>query len=169
MDNWLRQLLDDLRTGRAADLAGTRIATDLAISDRLINQVLAEKIRPDGAVREISVQSRDGDARVRVTMAKPAFLPPITLTLTVEQQARLPESPVVVLKISMGAGVAALLGAGISLLNVLPAGHRLEGDRLFIDVAAVLNDRGYGWVVRYLRSLTMRFEPGRVVHFIELG
>ena len=167
MDKWLQQLLDDAKAGRARDLSGTRVALDLSISDRLINDVLAQTLPRDGTVKEIQVQCRAGDARVGVKLARPAFLPTINITAAVERQPEWPASPILVLRLSIPPAIAGLLGAGASFLNVLPPGHRLEGDRLHVDLAAVLQHRGFGWVVPYARAVTVRFEPGRLVHFVE--
>jgi hypothetical protein len=168
-DRWLEQLMRDVRAGHSSDLAGTRVACDISVSDRLINQVLAEKIGHDAAVREVTVRPEPGRARVTIKIARPSFLPPLSFVLTVEAQPQLPASPVLVLRVGMMPGVAALLGTGLSFMNVLPPGLRLEGDRLFVDVAAVLNDRGHGWVLPYLQSLNVAFEAGRLAGRIEVG
>lgn len=169
MQRWLEQVFADARAGRASDLAGSRVAADIAVSDRLINQALAEALGPAGGhVRAIEVQAREGAARVTVKLAKPAFLPPIPVTVTVERQPQMPADPTLVLNLAMPPGIGALAEAGLGLLKALPTGHRLEGNRLLIDVAAVLNDRGYGWVVPYVRALNVRFESGRVMHFVEV-
>lgn len=169
MDRWLEQLMRDARAGHAPDLAGTRVVGDVSVADRLVNQVLAEKISPDGAVREVTVRAEPGRARVSIKIARPSFLPPLSFVLTIEAQPQLPASPVLVLRVGMMPGVAALLGTGLSFMNVLPPGYRLEGDRLVVDMAAVLDDRGYGWVLPYLRSLNVAFEEGRIVNHVEIG
>jgi hypothetical protein len=168
MDTWLQQLLENAKAGNARDLSGTRVALDLSVSDRLINDLLAQKLPPDGAVKAVEVTCRAGDARVAVKLSRPAFLPTVNLAMTVERQPELPASPILVLRLSIPPAIAGLLGAGISLFNVLPRGHRLEGDLLHVDLATVLQDRGFGWVLPYARALKVRFEPGRLVHFVEV-
>lgn len=169
MDRWLEQLMRDVRAGQPALLAGTRVVADLSIADRLVNEVIAEKIRPESAIREVTVRAEPGRARVTIKVARPSFMPPLSFVLTVETQPELPASPVLVLRVGMMPGVAALLGTGISFMNVLPPGHRLEGDRLFVDVAAVLDSRGYGWIFPYLRALHISFEAGRIVNRVEVA
>jgi hypothetical protein len=169
MDRWLERLLRDVREGRVADLAGTRVSADVPLPQGLLDQIIAEKIRPGGPVREISVRPEPGRARVIVKMARPSFLPPISVVLTVEQQPDLPASPILVLRVGMLPGVAALLGTGISFLNVLPPGLRFEGDRLSVNLAALLNERGYGWALPYLRSINISFEAGRILGRVEMG
>jgi hypothetical protein len=169
MDRWIEQLLRDVRSGQPADLAGTRVVGDVAISDRLVNEAIAGKIGPDAAVRDVTVRAEPGRARVTVRIARPSFLPPLSFVLTVESQPQLPASPVLVLRVGMMPGVAALLGTGLNFMNVLPPGLRLEGDRLFVDIAAVIKDRGYGWALPYLRSLSVAFEAGRIVNHVEVA
>jgi hypothetical protein len=168
MNAWLEQVLADLRSGRASDLAGSRVAADVAVSDRLINEILEKHVAGRGQVRTIEVTARDGDARVTVKLAKPAFLPPIAITVSVAKQPEFPSRPVLELHLAMPPALAAMAGAGLGALNLLPPGHRLEGNRLLIDVATVLAERGQGWIVPYLRALNARFENGRVVHFVEV-
>lgn len=169
MDRWIEQLMRDVRAGHPADFAGTRVIGDVPVSDRLVNEVITEKIGRDSAVREVVVRSEDGRARVTVKIARPSFLPPLSFVLTIESQPQLPASPVLVLRIGMMPGVAALLGTGISFMKVLPPGLRLEGERLLVDIAAVLEDRDLGWVLPYLRSLSVSFEAGRIVTHLEIA
>jgi hypothetical protein len=169
MDRWIEQLLRDVRAGQPIDVAGTRVVGDVAISDRLVNEVIADKIGPDAAVRDVTVRAEPGRARVTVRVARPSFLPPLSFVLTVESQPQLPASPILVLRVGMMPGVAALLGTGLNFMNVLPPGLRLEGDRLLVDIAAVVRDRGYAWVLPYLRSLSVGFEAGRIVNHVEMS
>lgn len=169
MDIWLQQLLDDLRAGRAGELAGSRVAADVAASDALINRLIAEKLPPGGAVRDVTVRCGDGHMRVTVRVARPSFLPPITVTLTVDRQPDLPASPTLVLRVGMMPGVAMFVGSGLNFLNVLPPGHRLDGERLFIDIAAVLQDRGFAWAMPYLQELHVTMQEGRLLNRVVLA
>ena len=169
MDRWLEQLMRDVRGGQATGIAGTRIAGDVSIADRLLNDVIAEKIGVERALREVTLRTEPGLTRVAIKVARPSFLPPLSFVLSVERQPELPASPFLVLRIGMMPGVAALLGTGVSFLKILPPEFRLEGERLYVDIAALLNSRGYGWVLPYLRALTVSFEPGRIVNRVEVG
>jgi hypothetical protein len=169
MESWLEQLRRDALSGNIPSLSGARIVADIPVSDRLIGQIIAGKIGSDSALQEVDLKAEEGRARVTVKVARPSFLPPLSAVLTVERQPDLPVSPVLVLRVGMMPGVAALLGAGISLVSVLPAGLRLEGDRLFLDVPALLSDRGYAWLLPYLRALSISFVTGRVVCHVEAG
>ena len=163
MDPFAQQILDDIRAGRTAALAGTRVSADLAASDALLNAAIAQKIPPNGPLKSLQVRSAEGHARVTVRVTRPSFLPPITLTLTVDRQPELPGSPVLVLRIGMMPGIAMLLGAGLGFLNVLPPGLRIDGERLFVDLAAVARDRDLAWALPYVRALQVVFRDGRVV------
>jgi hypothetical protein len=166
-NRWLEQLQRDVQAGHAADLAGTRITADVALSDGLLNQIIADALRPEGLLREVTVRTDPAKARVSVKLTKPSFLPAMTVTLTVDRQPELPASPVLVLRVSMPPGVAAMLGAGMNVMQALPAGLRLDGDLLSIDVRTMLNERGYGWLSPYLRALNVALDAGRLIVSIE--
>ena len=163
MDQWTEQLMNALRNGRAEDIDGTRVAADLSLSDRVLNQAIAANIRPGGPVRDVVIRTEPGRAKVTVKLTRPSFLPPVSVTLTVDAQPELPASPVLVLRLGMAPGVAALLGAGVNLMTVLPPGVRLDGDRVFIDLAAALEERGHAYLLQYARSLKVSFEDARTM------
>ena len=169
MDRWLEGLLRDVRAGQPADLAGTRIEARVAVTDDLLNRVLQEKLPPGAAVKEVRVTIDAHGGRVSVRLAKPSFLPALNVRVTIERQPEFPAAPVLVLRIDMPPGVAAIAGAALSFLKSLPAGHRLEGDRLHVDIPAVLRERGYAWVLPYVRGVRVTLEPGRLVHNLELS
>ena len=108
MDQWLERLLGDVRGGQPRDLAGSHAAADLAVTEDLLNRLLAEKLPRDGAVKDLSVRLEAGTARVSVKLTRPAFLPAINMRVTIDRQPELPGSPVLVLRLDMPPGMAAL-------------------------------------------------------------
>jgi hypothetical protein len=162
MDRWMEQLIDGLRAGRAADVAGSRGAVDVALSETLLNAAIADRLPPGGAVRNVRMRVAAGEAFVTVRLERPRFLPPVTATVTIAQQPDLPASPSLVLRLGLPAGLGMLAGFGASLFATLPPGLRLDGDRLTVDLAHLLGAQDLGWVLRYARSLLVTFEPGRV-------
>jgi hypothetical protein len=53
-------------------------------------------------------------------------------------------------------------GFGANLFTTLPPGLRLDGDRLTVDLAQLLDAQDLGWVLRYAREVLVTFEAGRV-------
>jgi hypothetical protein len=162
MDQWIAQLIAGLREGRAADVAGSRAAVDASMSEALLNRAIAERLPPGGAVRDVQVRVGAGEALVTVRLERPRFIPPVTATVRIERQADLPAAPRLVLRLGLPAGLGMLAGFGASLFTTLPPGLRLEGDRLTVDLAHLLDAQELRWVLRYLGSLLVTFEPGRV-------
>ena len=76
-----------------SDIAGARADATIPVSDRLLNQLIADALPPGGAVREVQVQTHAGNrltARVRV--GRSPLLPAVTVRLSIEQQPELPAS-----------------------------------------------------------------------------
>jgi hypothetical protein len=162
MDQWMQNLFAAVREGQPGDITGSRGALDVAVSERLINEIVSARIPPGGAVREVTIHPHPGRARVTVRLARPAFLPPLTLGVTIERQANLPESPELVLKLEMPAGLGLLVGLGANLFASLPAGIRIEGELVRVDLRTVLASQDLGWALRYAESIVVTFEAGRV-------
>jgi hypothetical protein len=162
MDQWMAQLIEDLRAGRARDVAGSGGAVDLSLSEMVLNRAIAERLPPSGPLKDVQLRLRSGQALVTLRLARARFLPPVTATLTIERQADLPGSPHLVLRLGLPAGLGLLAGLGASLFASLPPGLRLDGDRLSIDLAPLLAAQHLDWVLGYTRSLLVTFEPGKV-------
>ena len=95
-------------------------------------------------------------------LAKPSFLPPITIAVLIERQPSLPENPVLILRLSGIGGLTRFAGPAAAFLKVLPPGIRTASDRVFVDVAALLHQRGMGLVMQHLDDLNLTTEEGAV-------
>lgn len=158
----MQNLIAAVRDGQPGDISGSRGAVDLAISERLLNEIVRSRLPEGGAVREVTIQPHPGRARVTVRLARPAFLPPVTVGVTVERQPELPDSPELVLKLEMSAGLGMLLGLGANMFASLPPGIRIEGERVRVDLRTLLAGQDLAWALRYAESLAVTFEAGRV-------
>lgn len=162
MDAWIDDTLAAVRQGRPGELSGSQGSLDLLVSGTLIDRAIAAHLPPDGAVKDVSVRPLSGRARVTIHLARPSFLPPLTVGVTVDRQPDLPAAPELVLKLELPPGLGLLLGVGANLFATLPPGLRVEGDRLHVDLAALLARQHVLWALRYARSLVVSFEEGRV-------
>jgi hypothetical protein len=162
MDRWMEELIGGLRAGRAPEVAGSQAAVDVSLSEALLNRAIVERLPTDGPVRDARLRLVAGEALVTLRLARPRFLPPVTVTLTVERQPNLPGSSEFGLRLGLPAGLGMLAGIGANLFATLPPGMRLDGDRLSVDLARLLAEQDLGWVLRYARALVVTFEPGRV-------
>jgi len=162
-DRPIVRLLEQLRASRFAELKGARLTAILPVSERLLNDLIAGSLPPSAAVRELTVHPQDSNRlAVRVKLAKPDFLPPMKLTLEIEQQPEPPEGVVVLRVVSMP-GLMPFASAAVSTFAALPAGVRFEGERLFVGLRTLLERRGLGEVLTYLESVRITSQEGRLL------
>ncbi len=146
-----------------ADVKGTEGQATIRMSDRLLNQIIATEVQRLRAIREARVRNLAGDRLdLQVVLAKPSFLPAITIGVLIERQPSLPENPVLVLRLSGIGGLTRFAGLAAAFLNVLPPGIRMAGDRVFVDVAALLQQRGMGFVMQHVDDLNVTTDEGVV-------
>jgi hypothetical protein len=156
-------LLREQQAANFADVAGANGFVILPISDRLLSRLIAERLPPSAPVSDLELSADAGnELAVRVRLTRAAFLPPITVRFVIERQPRLPESPVIELRM-MSEGLAALAGTALKFVDVLPPGVRLEGDKVSIDLAALAAQYGVAEVLPYLTDLEITTTVGRVV------
>jgi hypothetical protein len=146
-----------------ADVLGSEGQATLRVTDRLLNQIVTAELRHSRVLRELNIQPLDRDRfAVRFALAKPSFLPPFTIGVVIERQPAMPNDPVLVLKLEGAGGLMRFTGPAAAFLNVLPPGVRMFGDRVHVDIGALLQQRGLGAVVQYVDDLRVNTEPGAV-------
>jgi hypothetical protein len=146
-----------------ADVSATEGQATIRMTDRLLNQIIAIELRQSRAIRDAQVRALAGDRfEVRLALAKPSFLPPLTIGVVVERQPSLPDSPVLVLKLEGLGGLTRFAGPAAAFLNVLPPGIRMAGDRVHVDVGALLQQRGLGFVLQHVDDLRVSTDEGAV-------
>ncbi len=163
MDPRVDAVLARLRANRFSDLRGARADITLPVADALLNELIAAALPPSAPVRDVQVSARDGNrmaVRFKVTAA--SFLPPINVTLVIVEQPRLPERPVLVLKLEVG-GLLAMAGSALRFLETLPPGLQVVGDSIHVDLAQLLAARGLDDVLAYAEDLRVTTMPGAVV------
>jgi hypothetical protein len=157
--------LRDLEASGFRDIAGMRGSFRVPVSRSLVNRVVADALGGTAApIRSIDIHPRDGDRfDVLVTVTWP-FVPPLNVAVAVLHQPRFPESPVLVFRWSLLGAVGAIASRFIASLNRLPAGVRLDGDLLLIDVVAVARGRGAApAMLGYVTALELHTVEGGVV------
>lgn len=161
--DFLKLFADQERHG-FPDLAGSEGQGVIRVSERQLNAIIAEQVRGSASIREVQVSPRAGDRfGVRLAVAKPSFLPPIALEVVIDKQPVLPDDPVLALTLSGLGGLLRFAGPAAGFLNVLPPGVRMEGERVFVDIRAVLAPHGLTTVLDYVQEVRVTTEPGRLV------
>ena len=168
MDPRLASLLARLRAARFADLAGSEAYTVIRIGERLLNESAAAFIPASSMVRDVRIHPRaSNQIDVQLKLAKPAFLPAFNISLQIDRQPQLPEDAELVLRLSGAGGLLRLAAPAIESYGALPAGVRLDGDRVIVDVRRALQSRGHGEVLDYVDQLQVLSEESRLVLAIQ--
>lgn len=159
----LSRLLEDLRRARFAPLAGARISATIPLDEELVNSLVAAALPDNAQVRSVRVEPRlSNRLRVSARLTRAEFLPPISLTLEIEQQPVLPDAPLVLRVLSLPA-LMSLAGAALSSSARLPAGITIHDQRVHVDVALLLERAGFGEIVPFVESLQVTTAEGRLV------
>ena len=160
----LSPILETLRSWGVRGVAGARVTATIPLSEEFLNDLIAASLPPSGAVRTLTVHPEpENRIGVRVRLARPEFLPTIPVMLALERQPRLPDDPRFEFRVMGLAGLLTLAVPVASLQSTLPAGIQLERDRLRVDLATLLRERGYGDVLRFVADLRLTADRGRLV------
>ncbi len=149
------------------DFIGAEVAVTIPVSDRLINELIAGLLPDGGKVREVRIQTEEGNrvtARIRLSGA--AFLPAIPVTLAIEDQPHFPERPVVGLKLSHPSKFVAMAASTLPAMVTLPPGVSMEDDRIRIDIHRLLADRDQAEWLGYVTDVRVTTRAGALVLFV---
>jgi hypothetical protein len=167
MDPRLLGILERLRASRFAEVQGARASLSIPVSEPLLNELIAAALPPAGALRDLHVRPQaDNRLAVRARASRLDFLPPVTISLQIEQQPHLPDTPLVIRILS----VPGLLSMAGSLLSPssLPPGIRLDRERVLVDVRQLLERKGLGEIVPLIERLHISSEEGRLVVDVDI-
>ena len=164
----LERILNRQQAAGFVGVQGAEASLTLPISDRLLNEILAEGFALPPQIREIQVHAHAGDRiGVRVKVSTP-FIPQINLTAVIDRQPELPASAVLVLRLEFG-GLLAMAGPALRFLDALPPGIRVEQDRLYLDLAKLALDQGLAPWLAYLDHLNIHTVEEAVVLTLRAG
>ena len=166
----LEALLDQQRRAGFPDLAGAHVAATIPITDRLLNELVARLLPRDGAVRGVVLHAKPGnEIAADIRVAKGGMTLPISLTLEIDSQPVLPRRPVLGLRLKNAPRLLTLGGSMLRIFDVLPPGIAMDGDRIHIDLEALLAPQGAADVLRYLTELRVTTSVGAVVLSVRAG
>jgi hypothetical protein len=160
-DPRLLAILEQLRASRFAGLEGTRASLSIPISERLLHEVVTTMMPASAPVRDLHIRPQAANRlAVRARASRLEFLPPVTISLAIEQQPQLPDTPLVIRILSL----PGLLSIASSLLSPssLPQGIRLDRDRVLVDVRQLMEMKGLAELVPLIERLHVASEEGRL-------
>ncbi len=160
VDPRFERIFKDQQSGRFQGLSGSEFSGTIRVADSLLNQCVAAALPPDGMVRAVTVRSHAGNRlEAKVALARPAFLPALTVQLEIDTQPALPDNPVLVLRLGGGAGSLLKLTQSLVRRAVsLPPGMSIDGDRVFVDIRALLLERGHAEMLDFAQQMHITTE-----------
>jgi hypothetical protein len=145
------------------DLRGAEASVTLPVSERLLNEIIAESVPRSAPVRELHVKPQAGDRfAVRARIRSSPLLPAINLILSIDRQPELPASPVLILRMETS-GLLSFAGPALRFLDALPQGVRVERDRIHVDLAQLLAARHLDSYLAYVKELRVNAVDGAVL------
>ena len=163
------------------ELSGTAVSGEIPLRNDLVNRLIARRLAASpSAVSAVRVDAQDDDnLGVELSLrAGTMMLPTVRIVARIEQQPMGgPEGPplhkrepVLVVRWSIpGMGPFGLLAApALTFLKALPPGVHADGDRIEIDIAALLRSQGLGELLPFLSKLRVHTRRGAVLVQFEL-
>ena len=163
MDERLLRLFRRQQASGFADLREAHAFVTLPISESLLNDLLAEWLPTSLPIKDLHVAPQATDRfAVRGRLGSSALLPPLKLTLAIDRQPEFPDSPILVLRLE-ATGLLSLAGPALRLMNALPAGVRVEHDRIYVDLRALAALRGLQSYLELVRELRVNALDGKLI------
>ena len=165
--------LDPLRRifgERLEALAGAVVAAEVPLTTELVNRLIADKLAASGApITSAEVVVLENDS-FTVHVRPRAPLPMLRVDVVIDRQPDWPAQPMLGMRWTLrGLGPLALLAAPVmAYLKKLPAGVRMDGDRLWVNVEEILRQRGLGEIVPLLTGIRVTTRERRFVVAFEL-
>ena len=169
MDAFASQLLAHLQSSEFRDIAGSRVSARIPVSRSLLNRLVAHALQGTTTpVRNVDIQPREGDQLDAIVTVSWPFVPRLRVQVAVDRQPQFPASPVLVLRWSLLGGLGTIASRVMSALDRLPAGIRLDGNRLELDIAVLAARSPAAPLLRWVRTLELRTVADRVVLVVDL-
>jgi len=155
------EILNQLQSSGFRELAGARMAATIPVSEAFLNQLIAASLPAGAPVRGVTIHPETGGRFSVRIVPKAALLPAMTLKLAIEEQPRLPESAVLVLRMATLSGLFGLASGAVS--GMLPPGVRLDGEHILVDLRTIAAQHGQAELLEYVRQLRVTTEQGYLV------
>lgn len=160
METWWIALLREQLRDDFADLKGASASITVPLSDRLVSRLLTERLPASARVRKLDMRAHPGDElTLRVQIG---LLPAVTMRFAIVQQPQPPRSSVLGLAV-VSRGLASLAMRAVQLVDGLPDGVHYDGQRLDIDLEAVLARGDASRLLRQLTRLTVTTADGSII------
>lgn len=143
-----------------SELRGTTADASIPVSQSLINELLAETLRGNKNIASLQASIHPQN---RVSLDVKTALLPWTLNLKLKLDKSIDFASYSSPKIRAWMENNRLLGSLGSLFNALPAGIKLYGDQVVIDLGVFLRTPEQRSLLSLVKSVDMRTEEGKVI------
>jgi hypothetical protein len=162
MKPWWITLVGEQRAAQFEAISGATASLVVPVSDRLISDVLLHQLQ--GSIRELDIEAQSGNRlTVALRLRKPAWFPRLNIKLAIERQPRLPDAPMLVLRLLSHGALAAFAGPAAKFLTLTPPWIEIVGDLLRVDLAELLHQYDAADALAYLRKLNVTTRQGAIV------
>jgi hypothetical protein len=164
------QLLSYLQASAFKDIAGATVSLRVPIAATLVNRLAADALSGTALpVRAVEIGPHAGDRfDVVVTTAWP-LVPQLKISMTIERQPAFPDSPVLLLRWSFLGGLGALAARFTQALKNLPAGVRIENDRLALDLPTLAAGTAAAPVLPYVKRVELHTAEDHLLVEVDLS
>ena len=153
------------------DIAGAKAQGEIPLSDALVNRLIADRLRENPHVAAVRLEAQQGDSLTAHITPRSRLVPPLRIAARIERQPEFPHHPVLLLRWAIPAigPLSVLAGKVLSFFKGLPPGISAEGDTIAVDLRSMLESRGSGELVRFIRRLAIHTRPGGFIVTFEVG
>ena len=170
MNSVLLDLLQRQQRDAFPDLGGSEVVATIPVSERLVNETVATLLPPGSKVREVEIRAEaDNRLTARVRLSVSTLLPAIPVTLAIEEQPRLPEHPILSLRLAQASGFVALAASTLPSMVTLPPGISIEGEHIRLDLRRLLAERKLDSWLEYVTDLRISTRAGAIVLHVRVA
>jgi hypothetical protein len=144
------------------EIAGASASGEIPVGEALVNRLIAQRLAGHAQIAAVHVAAESDDALSVHVVPRARLVPSIRIAARIEQQPDVPQNPTFVLRWSMaGIGRLAMFAAPVlAYFTALPAGIRIDRDRVVVDLRDLLHARGHQDAIGLIRTLEIRTRPG---------
>jgi hypothetical protein len=162
MKPWWIMLLAAQRSVKFDAFSGATASLVVPVSDRLISDVVSRQLAD--SIREFDIEAKSGNQlAVALRLRNPAWFPRLSIAVGIDRQPRLPDEPVLVLRLLSHGALAALAGPAARFLAVVPSWMAIDGDLVRVDLAELLHQYDAADALTYIRRLNVTTREGSIV------